>query len=138
MQFKQTTSLKKISALRARLRICQGGARAGKTIAILMCLIDLATNPAMEKLVISVVSETMPHLSRGAMRDFENIMKARLYWEQERYNKQTHTYTFPNGNQTPAETWASGVRTPYGLAFSPTGELWEVEQGPQGGDHFRR
>src|SRR5215831_16420265 len=28
------------------------------------------------------------------------------------------TYTFDGPNQTPAETWASGVRTPYGLAFS--------------------
>jgi len=46
------------------------------------------------------------------------------------------TYTFPGGNQTPAETWASGVRTPYGLAFSPAGELWEVEHGPRGGDEL--
>jgi glucose/arabinose dehydrogenase len=44
------------------------------------------------------------------------------------------TYTFTGPNLTPAETWASGVRTPYGLAFSPTGELWEVEHGPRGGD----
>ncbi len=46
------------------------------------------------------------------------------------------TYTFPNGNQTTAETWASGFRTPYGLAFSPTGELWEIEHGPSGGDEL--
>jgi aldose sugar dehydrogenase len=46
------------------------------------------------------------------------------------------TYTFPGPNMTPAETWASGVRTPYGLAFSPTGELWEVEHGPLGGDEL--
>lgn len=50
--------------------------------------------------------------------------------------KPVSTYTFPNGNQTPAETWASGVRTPYGLAFSPAGELWEVEHGPRGGDEL--
>jgi len=46
------------------------------------------------------------------------------------------TYTFPGPNLTPSETWASGVRTPYGLAFSPTGELWEVEHGPRGGDEL--
>jgi aldose sugar dehydrogenase len=46
------------------------------------------------------------------------------------------TYTFPGRNLTPAETWVSGVRTPYGLAFSPTGELWEVEHGPFGGDEL--
>jgi glucose/arabinose dehydrogenase len=50
--------------------------------------------------------------------------------------KPVSSYTFPNENLTPAETWASGVRTPYGLAFSPTGELWEVEHGPAGGDEL--
>jgi glucose/arabinose dehydrogenase len=50
--------------------------------------------------------------------------------------KVVSTYTFPGPNLTPAETWASGVRTPYGLAFSPTGELWEVEHGPRGGDEL--
>jgi len=45
-------------------------------------------------------------------------------------------YKFPAENLTPAETWASGFRTPYGMAFSPTGELWEVEHGPRGGDEL--
>jgi glucose/arabinose dehydrogenase len=45
-------------------------------------------------------------------------------------------YTFPGPNLTPSETWASGVRTPYGLAFAPNGELWEVEHGPRGGDEL--
>ncbi|HEY2861271.1 MAG TPA: PQQ-dependent sugar dehydrogenase [Terracidiphilus sp.] len=46
------------------------------------------------------------------------------------------TYTFPGPNLTPAETWASGFRTPYGLAFGPDGRLWEVEHGPRGGDEL--
>jgi len=46
------------------------------------------------------------------------------------------TYTFTGPNNTPAETWTMGHRTPYGLAFSPTGELWEVEHGPRGGDEL--
>ncbi|MBM3728511.1 MAG: PQQ-dependent sugar dehydrogenase [Acidobacteria bacterium] len=50
--------------------------------------------------------------------------------------KPVSTYTFPGPNQTLAETWASGFRAPYGLAFSPTGELWEVEHGPSGGDEL--
>ncbi len=45
-----------------------------------------------------------------------------------------HTFTGPN--LTPSETWAIGVRSPYGLAFSPNGELWEVEHGPRGGDEL--
>src|ERR1700687_5407792 len=35
--------------------------------------------------------------------------------------KVVSTYTFAAPNLTPAETWASRVRTPYGLAFSPNG-----------------
>lgn len=46
------------------------------------------------------------------------------------------TYTFPGPNLTPAETWTSGHRTPYGLAFAPNGQLWEVEHGPRGGDEL--
>jgi glucose/arabinose dehydrogenase len=50
--------------------------------------------------------------------------------------KVVSTYTFPAENLTPAETWTIGHRTPYGLAFSPTGELWELEHGPRGGDEL--
>jgi aldose sugar dehydrogenase len=50
--------------------------------------------------------------------------------------KPVSTYTFPGPNLTPAETWATGFRAPYGLAFSPKGELWEVEHGPRGGDEL--
>jgi glucose/arabinose dehydrogenase len=46
------------------------------------------------------------------------------------------TYTFSGPNLTPAETWTSGHRTPYGLAFAPDGRLWEVEHGPRGGDEL--
>jgi aldose sugar dehydrogenase len=46
------------------------------------------------------------------------------------------TYTFPTPNLTPAETWTTGHRTPYGLAFAPDGRLWEVEHGPRGGDEL--
>jgi len=46
------------------------------------------------------------------------------------------TYRFPTPNLTPAETWTTGHRTPYGLAFAPDGRLWEVEHGPRGGDEL--
>jgi glucose/arabinose dehydrogenase len=50
--------------------------------------------------------------------------------------KVVSTYTFPAENLTPSETWTIGHRTPYGLALSPTGELWELEHGPRGGDEL--
>jgi glucose/arabinose dehydrogenase len=46
------------------------------------------------------------------------------------------TYTFTGPNLTPAETWTTGHRTPYGLAFAPDGRLWEIEHGPRGGDEL--
>lgn len=50
--------------------------------------------------------------------------------------KPVRTYTFTGPNLTPAETWSTGHRTPYGLAFAPDGHLWEVEHGPKGGDEL--
>lgn len=46
------------------------------------------------------------------------------------------TYTYETPNITPSETWSTGHRTPYGLAFAPDGRLWEVEHGPRGGDEL--
>jgi glucose/arabinose dehydrogenase len=37
------------------------------------------------------------------------------------------------------EIWASGIRSPQGLAIDPnTGDLWETEHGPRGGDELNR
>lgn len=47
-----------------------------------------------------------------------------------------YRYTFPSPNLTPWETWTSGHRNPYGLAFAPDGRLWELEHGPRGGDEL--
>ena len=46
------------------------------------------------------------------------------------------TYTFTQPNLAPSETWTSGHRTPYGMAFAPDGRLWEMEHGPRGGDEL--
>ncbi len=46
------------------------------------------------------------------------------------------TYTLPGPNLAPSETWTTGHRTPYGLAFAPDGRLWELEHGPRGGDEL--
>lgn len=46
------------------------------------------------------------------------------------------THVFDGPNLTPSETWSSGHRTPYGIAFAPDGRLWELEHGPRGGDEL--
>ena len=45
-------------------------------------------------------------------------------------------FRWPGPNLTPAETWSSGHRNPYGLAFDSAGRLWETEMGPRGGDEL--
>ncbi|MCW3798509.1 PQQ-dependent sugar dehydrogenase [Sphingomonas sp. BN140010] len=44
--------------------------------------------------------------------------------------------SLPGPNLTPAATWSSGHRNPYGLAFDAQGRLWETEMGPRGGDEL--
>ncbi len=44
--------------------------------------------------------------------------------------------TLPRPNLTPAETWSTGHRNPYGLAFDDKDVLWEIEMGPRGGDEL--
>lgn len=91
----QTTALKKISSLRRRLRIIQGGTSASKTFSILAYLIHVAqSNP---NLTISVVSESLPHLKLGAIRDFKNILKWQRYWDENAWSKTDFIYTFSNG-----------------------------------------
>jgi glucose/arabinose dehydrogenase len=51
-------------------------------------------------------------------------------------NAPTRTIRWPGPNLTPAETWTSGHRNPYGLMFAPDGRLWETEMGPRGGDEL--
>jgi len=46
------------------------------------------------------------------------------------------TYSLPGPNLALSETWSTGHRTPYGLAFAPDGRLWELEHGPRGGDEL--
>jgi phage terminase large subunit len=90
--YRATTATHKILGLQKRIRGVSGGTSASKTISILLWLIDYAQTHKNE--LISVVSETMPHLRKGAMRDFENIMKEHNYWKDSRWNATNSIYTF--------------------------------------------
>lgn len=93
-----TTALKKLKPLfmsDKRFLIAQGGMRAGKTYPLLMLIISWCQ--LNESKIASVVSMSYPHLSRGAIRDFQTIMKAAGIWEPERWNGSNKIYTFGNG-----------------------------------------
>jgi len=97
MSFVETTALTKIKALNKRLRAVCGGTSASKTISILIWLI--AYCQLKENKVVSVVSETFPHLKRGAMRDFLSIMEDHNYFDDSRWNRSDYIYTFETGTK---------------------------------------
>src|SRR5437773_6208632 len=95
--YQSTTATNKILGLTQRIRGVSGGTSASKTISILMWLIDYAQTTQNE--VLSVVSETFPHLKRGAMRDFLNIMQEHNYYKDGAWNKTDYIYTFESGSK---------------------------------------
>jgi phage terminase large subunit len=72
----------------------QGGTRSGKTYNIMIMLINAAL--CKPKYQVSVVAETVPHLKRGAMKDFLEIMQNHDIYEEKRHNKTDHIYTYGN------------------------------------------
>ena len=94
--FKVTTAIRKILALKKRIKIIQGGTSAGKTFGILPILIDKAARHS--GLEISVVAETIPHLRRGALKDFLKIMRWTNRYVDANFNKSLLRYEFANGS----------------------------------------
>jgi len=93
-----TTATKKVMAMTKRLRILQGGTSASKTISVLLFLIHLSQSDKEKKLT-SIVAESIPHLKRGALRDFKNIMQDHHYWKDALWNATDSIYTFETGSQ---------------------------------------
>ena len=73
-----------------------GGTRSGKTYAVLQLLHEGIPQADEAGDVSSVVSETLPHLRRGAIRDFERIVGHPLKTDA-RWNASDMVYTYPNG-----------------------------------------
>ena len=96
--YQLTTATRKLMKLRKRIKGIAGGASAGKTISIIQILMDKAQSDTVPTLT-SITSESMPHLKRGAMRDFLNIMEQHGYFQPNRWNKSDFTYTFETGSK---------------------------------------
>ena len=96
MLVKKTIALTKLQNLKNRIKIIRGGTSAGKTICILVLLIDYAIRNKGKE--ISVVAESIPHLRRGALKDFLNILKGMQRFNEEKYNRSTLKYEFSNGS----------------------------------------
>jgi phage terminase large subunit len=94
--FVYTTAIKKLRTLKKRVKVIPGGTSAGKTYGIIPVLIDQATKTP--RLEISIVSESMPHLRKGAMKDFLKIMKSTGRYIDKHWNRTVFTYSFSNGS----------------------------------------
>jgi phage terminase large subunit len=86
------SEVKKAYELGKRHIWVEGGTSASKTWSILQFLIWLAKT-SDEPLLISVVSESYPHLKRGAMRDFFAILNEPVDGNPN-FNKTSHIYNF--------------------------------------------
>ena len=98
MPFKETTATRKILQLSKRIRCIPGGTSASKTVSILLYLIAMAQIDDRPTLT-SIVSESFPHLRRGAMRDFLMIMQEHKYFRDDRWNKSECVYVFETGSK---------------------------------------
>src|SRR5882724_10384027 len=96
--FQLTTATKRIAQLQKRIRAVQGGTSASKTVSILLLLIHASQSDETPTLT-SIVSESFPHLKRGVMRDFIQILEQHQYYKDERWNRSDFIYTFETGSK---------------------------------------
>ena len=92
--FKKTTAQLKIRQLRKRVRIIQGGTSSSKTFSIIPLLIQYAIQVPMTE--ISIVAESVPHLKRGAIRDFIKILNWTNNFNEDNWNRSSLRYEFSN------------------------------------------
>lgn len=83
----------------------QGSARSSKTFSILQ-LLYLIAKYSKQPLLISVVSESLPHLKRGAIRDFKQFMLDSGEWNDEKWSKGNFIYEV---NQSQIEFFSCDV-----------------------------
>ena len=93
----QTTALRKIAGLRKKIKIVQGGQGAGKTIAILMLIINHCSSKPDREVIIA--SEELTKMRLTVIKDFVKVMKAFGIYNQSRFLSGT-LYKFPNGSFT--------------------------------------
>lgn len=77
-----------------RFIVNQGGSRSGKTYSLIQLLIGLALK---EKIAISIVSIAYPHLRKGAIRDWKEIMEAQEIYDPDCHMMTESTYRYPSG-----------------------------------------
>lgn len=100
-----------LSAWLSRNRVIanKGGTRSGKTYSLVSLFVAVATNNR-KKRTIDIVSESLPHLKRGALNDMEEILNVEGIVEGRDYlyNRADHLFTFRTGTKIrffPSDDW---------------------------------
>jgi len=86
----------KLAKSKKPLVIQQGGTSSSKTYSEIQKEIIIALGWQKKRLakVTSIVAESLPHLKRGAIRDFLHIMKEEGLYSDANWNKSEYTYKF--------------------------------------------
>lgn len=95
MTYCMTTALERIQRLGRRVVVAQGGTSAGKTIAILLILLNYSIEHGGR--VVTVMTDSYPNLRAGAMRDWLKICRQTRVLDVVKWNKAESTMVFPNG-----------------------------------------
>lgn len=74
----------------------EGSTRSSKTVSL--CQLLALYIPTRERLSISIVSPSLPHLKRGARRDFLHIMQQAGAYDDSHFNKTDNIYNYENGS----------------------------------------
>jgi phage terminase large subunit len=91
----QTTALRKISGLKKRIKVIRGGQGAGKTISILILLINHASSKANKEILI--VSEELTKMRLTVIKDFVKVMQLAGIYQESHFLAGT-LYRFKNGS----------------------------------------
>lgn len=69
----------------------KGGTRSSKSWSLMQLLFLIAVN-SKKAILISVVSESMPHLKRGCIRDFKTMLEWENLWDESAWNATDKIY----------------------------------------------
>lgn len=78
-----------------------GGTRSGKTFSVVQLLfLHLLGEERRggKPTITSIVSESVPHLKRGAIRDFKTLLTTEGIWDENKWSETDKTYRFNNGS----------------------------------------
>lgn len=80
---------------KTRYVLNEGGTRSTKTYSLNQVCYTIA-GESPDPIIISIVSETMPHLRKGAMRDFFSFLKKNKLYNEKNHNKSENIYHINN------------------------------------------